>query len=586
MLKNIRSYFEKYKKYQYPLEKFFFPVVLLLYPLIGVNSGVDIADTTYSLANYQYMSDIDPMWILSTFFSNIVGKLFMNLPFGGTMLGINIYCSLLISLVALISYYMLQEYMPGWMIFIGLFISESLFWCPREILYNVLTYAFLTIAMLFLLKGMFTWSGQGKYLFLAGVFLGVNVMVRFPNIVEAALILVLWFYCLITREEFLESLKKTGICIGGYATGFGVLYLISCVMYGPLAYFKMIGDLFGMTSGASDYSSGGMISMILEGYTSTLTKMVIIIPCMLAGMVMFAIKSDKYVWIKKGLYIVGLFILVRYFFAEGTFTRNYHYYDSIFDAAMMFIIIAVILGVIGSTGFLNGNKQEQTLAFATVMLILILPVGSNNYTYPILNCLFVIAPITLWLMRRLMQRLGEKEVNFPWQAMITMVIIALLIQGGIFHYVFAFGDGMDGTKRDSSSTRILKISGMVSSKNNIDSLEELAIVMDQRADNEEKAIFFGGVPGLSYIFDIEPAINTTWPDLDSYSIEKYEKALTDLSVSDDPKPMIIIGKQMQEYANISAKYNILLDYISEHDYNKVFESERFIVFANSSENEE
>lgn len=586
MLSTIRSFFYRFKRYQTPLEKYIFPVALLLYPLIGVNLGVDISDTTYSLTNFEYMSSIDPMWILSTFVSNLVGKLFMNLPFGGSMLGIGVYCSLLISFVALVAYFMLQEYMPGWMIFIGLFIAESLCWCPRAILYNNLSYIFLTLGVLMLLKGMFAWKRQELYLFLAGLFLGINVMVRFPNIVEASLILILWFYLLITKEEFLVAAKKTGICIGGYVVGFGIFYLITCVMYGPGAYFDMISSLFSMTSGASDYSSGGMISMILEGYTSVLVKMAIVIPCMLAGIVMFVLKPGKFVWIKKGLYVAGLLILVRYFFAIGTFTRNYTYYDSVFGVAMMFVIIAVIIGVVGSTGFLNGNKQEQALSFAVVMLILVLPIGSNNYTYPILNCLFIIAPITLWLMRRLMQRLGNGDINFPWQAMITMVIVVLLVQGTIFHYRFVFGDGVDGTVRDSYASGISKISGMKTTKANADSLEEINAFLSENSLMEEKTIFFGGVPGLSYIYDLEPAINTTWPDLDSYSVEKFDNALSDLSVSDEPQPMIIVGKNMAEYANIKSKYEILLDYMAEHDYNKIFENERITVFVTGFESED
>ena len=251
----------------------------------------------------------------------------------------------------------------------------------------------------------------------------------------------------------------------------------------------------------------------------------------------------------------------------------------------MFIITSIILSVAGAIGFLNGSKQEQTLAFATIMLIMVLPIGSNNYTYPILGCLFVIAPLTLWFFRRMMQRLGESHINFPWQAMITMVIIVLMVQGALFHSVFAFSDGMDGQKRDISSKEISKISGMVTTKSNKDSLEELSAFLETSTE-ADKAIFFGGVPGLSYIFDIEPAIDTTWPDLDSYSVEKFEKSLQELSVSDEPEPMIILGSQMKEYANISSKYDILLDYINEHDYNKVFESESFIVFTSGSESED
>ena len=586
MLKNIRSYFLPYKRLQAPLEKYFFPLVLLLYPLIGLNAGLDITDTMYNLANYQYIDHIYPMWLFSTYLSNVTGSIIMHLPFAGTMLGFSVYCSFLISLIALLVYYNLQDYMPGWMIFIGLFMAESLSWCPRVIMYNYLTYLFYTLGTIFLLKGMFAWERQELYLFLAGVFLGLNVMVRFPNVVEAGMILVLWFYCVITKEEFVGAAKKTGICILGYLVGVGVPYIIISVIHGPLAYFDMIASLFGMTETASDYSSGGMLELILSGYTGTASAMLILIPCMMAGIFMFLMQEKKYVWIKKLLFCLGLIVLVRYYFAKGVFTRNYFYYDSIFKAAMMFVIVSLIFAIIGSIGFLNGSKQEQTLAFTALMIILITPLGSNNYTYPVINNLYVVAPISLWLMRRLMQRLGDREYNFAWQSMATMIIVVVMLQGILFHFNFAFVDGADGQKRDTVSTTIHKAKGMVSTKNNIETLEELSEAVEKARATDNHVLLFGGVPGLAYLFDLEPAIGTVWPDLDSYKTENFDSALMELSVSDNPTPMIIIGKDMQEYANIDAKYDILMDYIDNHDYNSVFESERFIVFAGNIESED
>jgi hypothetical protein len=40
-----------------------------------------------------------------------------------------------------------------------------------------------------------------------------------------------------------------------------------------------------------------------------------------------------------------------------------------------------------------------------------------------------------------------------------------------------------------------------------------------------------------------------------------------------------MGKDLAEYANIDEKYDILMDYIVNHDYNKVFENDRFIVYS-------
>ena len=291
------------------------------------------------------------------------------------------------------------------------------------------------------------------------------------------------------------------------------------------------------------------------------------------------------VLIKKFLFIAGLLILVRFYFAQGVFTRNYWYLDSIAQAAMMFIIFSLIMCIAGSLGFLNGSRQEQTLAFTALMIILITPLGSNNYTYPVINNLFLAAPISLWMFRRLMQRLGEKNYNFAWQGMVTMTIVVTLVQGVIFHAVYTFGDGDDGTER-CAKTIIPKTAAMTTTEYNAETLDQLYEAVKSKGLQDKKAVFFGGVPGLAYILDLEPALDSVWPDLDSYSVAKFDNGLMELSVSEDPEPTIIVGRNMAEYANINEKYDILLDYISNHDYNKVFENSRFSVYAGGIESEE
>ena len=580
MLNNIRSYFYNFKRFQRPLERYFFPVVLLLYPLIGVNQGIDISDTMYSLTNYEYMGNLDPMWLFSTYLSNVFGKLIMLLPGAGTMLGFSIYCSFITSAIALIAYYCLQRFMPGWMIFIGEFIAESICFCPRVILYNYLTYLLFTVGTILLIHGILQWQRQNLFLFLAGICFGLNVLVRFPNIVETIMILVLWFYGLITKDRLVEVLKRTGICILGFLAGMLVPITIISIKYGFMAYPNMIISLFGMTEGASDYSGGGMIALIIEAYLTTLSDMIIMLPCIAAGIIMFMLLPKRYVLIKKLLFIGGLLVLIRYYFAIGVITRNYYYYDSMFQLAMMFIIAGIVLSLIGSLGILNGSKEEQTLSFVTLLLILVTPIGSNNYTFPILNNLFIIAPIVLWLFRRMIQRAGEADYNFAWESTITAVIIALFIQGALFHMGYSFVDGANGTPRDSRVT-VAKLSGMITTQDNAESLDELKDALEKADLLQTKVILFGGIPGISYMFDMEPAINTAWPDLDSYSIDKFDSQLMELNASDNATPTVIVSKEMADYSLVGAKYDILLDYIANHDYNKIFESDRFIVFAES-----
>ena len=179
-----------------------------------------------------------------------------------------------------------------------------------------------------------------------------------------------------------------------------------------------------------------------------------------------------------------------------------------------------------------------------------------------------------------MQRLGDGEWNFAWQAMITGVIVATLIQGALFHFNFSFVDGMDGTPRDTKVTDIPKAKGLVTTADNYSELKELKASLEDNDLMDRKVLTFGEIPGIPYIFDIEPAINTTWPDLDSYSVGSFDEALSSLDASKEAAPTIMIGyKENDGYANFSVKYDKLMDYIGKHDYNKIFESDRFTVYT-------
>ena len=59
------------------IEKLLFPAVLLIYPLIKINQGMDVADSTYSLANFQYFGQMDGTWMVATFLANVAGSFFM-----------------------------------------------------------------------------------------------------------------------------------------------------------------------------------------------------------------------------------------------------------------------------------------------------------------------------------------------------------------------------------------------------------------------------------------------------------------------------------------------------------------------------
>ena len=85
---------------------------------------------------------------------------------------------------------MFIKWMPAWILFLGEIIAIGFCWIPAGILYNYLSYFFLTLGVLLLYRGLI--SEKDKLLFAAGVVLGLNVFVRIPNVTQMSFIVGVW----------------------------------------------------------------------------------------------------------------------------------------------------------------------------------------------------------------------------------------------------------------------------------------------------------------------------------------------------------------------------------------------------------
>ncbi len=526
---------------QAPLERYVFPVFLFLWPLWGTWQGVDVSDAGYSLANYEWLSE--GMWYYATFLANKAGSLLMLLPGGSGLWAMNVKCALLLSLTALAAYYNLQRLMPGWMVFLGELLAISVFWCPAVILYNTLSYVFLTLACICLFRAE---SGipriRGWYV-AAGIFLGLNVFVRFSNLLQVVLILAVWLEELWSRRSLQKAARDTASCILGYAAGAAAGLVWTAAEGGLWAWPEAITELFGI---GGDYTFGEMLRTTLDAYETAIWWMLIMAACVIAGMFFYAMPVlRRHRFWKHLIYLAGVAALFRLYWGRGAFTTNYQDYWCMFNLVMMFLILTVFLDVVGLCGGFRATTDERFLSVLSLLLILLLPFGSNNYTFPILLDLFVIAPFSLWMFRRIWQEFRRREVHFPLQSMAMVLIAVTLVQGGLFHMNYSFRDGTDGTKRSSVMENVPAAKGMHTTSQNARELEGMYAYLESNALTERALLTYGDIPGLSYLFGMEPAISTAWPDLASYQEDLFQKEVTELSGAalaghEETLPVVII----------------------------------------------
>ncbi len=570
-----------YRKYYNFITKGLFPILLLVYPLVKINQGIDVSDSTYSLGNYLFFEQMEGAWVISTYLSNVAGWILTRLPLGTTLLGMNLYTCLGIGILTVVLYFLMSRWMPDWIVFIGEMIAINFLWIPTGILYNYLTYAFFALGAICLYKGLV--EEKNDMLILAGVLLGMNVWVRIPNLAEMALIVCVWFYCYEQREHirnkqemlFKVMAQKTAFCILGYGIGIAVPSVMILLQYGLEGVTDTIRWLSSIQGTDDSYSLFSMFMATIKAYVRSFKWYSFVIAGVAMGLAIFVVKKDKYVQGKKILYLLGIGILLRFFWGRGMFSfRYYEDYSSMYEWGMIGLGLALI--AIAYLFVAKGvSKDEKLWGMICLVVLFVTPLGSNNYTYQNLNNLFLVAPITLYAFVKWFRRkyAPEKRVFlFPPKAMLVVLGSMILLQSTGFHFNFVFRDGMDGTPRNTVVTGFPVVAQMRTTQKNAEELSGLLSHMQQ--DVSETAVYFGNCPGLSFILQKPSAIDSTWPDLDSNSVEWFEDSLAKL----DENPIVIVRKIEATSDLFMEKEEVLRDFMNTKHYEVGYENNGYIVY--------
>lgn len=552
-------------------------LILLLYPLRKVNTGLDVMDAGYSLGNYLFADVMDGVWKIATYLANAVGTLLMKLPFGSTWVGMNCYTSLMIGGVAAVCYrFLIKRFFHKYLLFLGELVALSLCWAPSTILYQYMGYLLMAFAVMLLYKAL---TEEKTWCFVAaGVLLGACVLVRMPNITYMALIIPVWYYAWLCKKNVLQ---QTGWCILGYILGFvpGLLWI--SVRYGLDAYPSMISSLFGMTDKAADYKPTSMITAMIEDYVQYGAWLVIIAVYMGLGFVLFSFLKGRFERLKKVLYILGFAVLLRLCYGRGMFGLDYRDYFSMYKWAVVFLL-AVILLCVYVIASARSEREEKLWAVMLLVVIWVTPLGSNNGTFPIINNLFLVAPVSMCMLVQFCQR---HKSEFALKATVGFLIAGVSVQSILFGIVFVFHDVLpQGEKRvEAQITGAQSTKGLYAAVDKVNALDELGGYLLENNLLEERVILYGDIPAISYIFDMEPAVFTTWADLDSKELERLEADLNGLSGNIELKgemPVVIVSantaKELETTTDV--KLMALREYMELHGYASGFQNEAYQVF--------
>lgn len=582
--------------------KYLFAAVLLLYPLRHAFTGVDLMDAGYALGNYRFFDVLNPMWKLATYLANVAGVMLSHLPLGDTWAGMNLYSGLLIGTVAAAAFlYVCKFYAETLragtaLFFLAEFTALSLCWAPNVILYHYLGYLLMTIAVLVLYKAIMEDNKKGYIT--AGEILGLCIAVRMPNVTYMALIIPLWYFSILKKEKFKKLCSRTLYCMGGYAAGMAAPLGYICVKYGISAYLGMITSLFEVTETATDYKPTSMLGAMFGDYIRYSAWLGIFAVYGVLGVISFKIIDvihfkkeirNKITTVIKMLYLLGMIVVLRFCYGRGMFGFDYTTdFFSVYKWVTVYLLVVMIACV--WTLFSSKMKDDCKLwAIFLLVMIWITPLGSNNALHPIINNLFLAAPVSVYLLAQCLRTLRadtafRADRRFVAVSVCVIILLCTMIQSILFGYCYIFHDAKASTEQEALSELNCSAaaSGLKTTVGKKQAIEGLDSFLYESGLNEKQVILYGDIPALSYILDMEPAIFTTWADLDSNRLSLLERDLDALRQNGET-PVVILGKQALEIreqrGKTDKKRDAIFAFMQASEYENLYENELFAVYC-------
>ncbi len=554
--------------------------ILFLLPFLHVCIGINITDQGYNLANFELFPNMNQTWMVATLAANIVGKFFTWLPFGHYMLGVNVYCTLLLSVISIVLFIILKKDFSKYAVFAGLVIAICFSWAPKVTLYQYLSYYLFDVAAVLLMMGLR--KEKSRMLFMAGVTLGINLFVRFPNVLQAVLIVVVIYSAILKKKTFRQLVVDVLVCMAGYLCIVIPTILVIELIWGRGAYLSMIINLFAMTDTATAYSPFSMFTSVFYAYKDNWYWFKWFLAEAIVGVAAYGFLKKK--WTKQAmqiLLIIGVVVILRFYWYWGMFNVKYTSYESVYVWGANLLMLAGIIMV--CLLMLPKLSYDLRLYALTVLVIIgITPLGSNNVLYSNYNNLYLVAPIVAGMMELLWQKskemgikgLGNRVWIFnpaPLVLVGGMLIGITMMQTFFFHGAFVFGDNVLKEKSGAKIEGNKIFKGMITSKENASALEEISVFIQENNLEGSEAIVWSQAPILYYMLDIECAIGHFWPSLDSYPYEEFAADVKSM----ETYPMIIyqniyFGDLKNDTSERDVKTQMIRQILQEGNYEDIF----------------
>ncbi len=463
----------------------------LLVPWLFIWQGLDFTDQGYLLTGYrcffrypEVTEDSGHMWL-----TNLVGASWDALFGGLGVLALRGLFALCLSLGLLLAFRTVRALTSAEPAAFSV-LAASVFLADRRetwFSYNTLSSLLLVVASVCLIQGIV--QRRPRWLFAAGVAIGVAPFARFPNLLNAALpsaiLLAAWF----EPERRKSLVRDVGFALLGVAVGAGALLALIAVRGDFHLYGDGVRSLFAPSMENAGYSGEDL----MESFAADQLKAV----AWGLGVCVFGVGlaqamqrvPRKLRWLLVvAACALGIFGLAR----EGEPWRW------VVPGTSYFVLAALALGA---------GKPSAALrvaAWVTLIGVIVAPLGSNNGIKNAHMGLWLALPVLLcalwtWRPKALLDQA-------PLLALIAAVV--LCAEGAYRAHSYTYRDAQRGGLTTGIDHPQLR--GQYTTPARAKSVRQVLAALEQRVDPGDYILAYEGTPLLQYLTKTRPYLNRPW----------------------------------------------------------------------------
>lgn len=557
------------ERYKRRIEKICFwslSAVTVIWFFFFMNKGIDLTDMAYYLTRYKYYFDPElNVKSMGTFLTDALGAVIYNMTDSYQVLILSICHWGLYMGSGLIVFLTLKKYVSRVLLVIAV-LGGSLFsltWV-HIMNYNTTSMFIQTLSICVLIKGIE--KGHAINYIISGMLFSINTFFRLPNVLEIGIgVCILWYYIFCTGERK-EGIRKLGTFILGVICGCILGLTLSILIIGPEGMSDYL--LRTVNTAGSGQDSHGIINILDALYTG--------------------LKSGLSDWMKYGLPVVIAILIWNLWTWKKKYgkTKDILFWILSLGLVIYGVIVAVgisslqffqmtalcilVLMFAGTLYFRKKDPLTSTVCMIGFCAEAILSVGTNNaWNY---QAVFLIFPFSACLLA------ACRNKNYRSKRSLTLfaVFFVALVFGAGVNYASNYVYRDAPNKELNYYVQAEEYRAVKTSKDRAEYLDELNEVLSNLEGNELLA--YGDFNVGYVISDMTPFFERIWSDLESYSLEDFDKDLQ-AGIEERGYPVILLADVEKDGLYRSAeKLQLIQDVMEEGNYEVYYENEWYQIY--------